>query len=118
MTSGDIAAVMTREKQLLDPRARAQPDVVADLLHRDFREHGASGGVWDHASTVRMLAADPGVTGEAHDFAAEQLAEDVVLLTYRLDGPRPSLRSSVWCRQPDGAWRLRFHQGTPTGSGR
>jgi ribonuclease HI len=117
VTSPDIAAVITREKQLLDPRVRAQPEMVADILHADFREHGASGRAWDHVSTVEMLEDDPGLVCEANDFAAEQLADDVILLTYRIDGPRPSLRGSVWCRQPDGAWRLRFHQGTLSSSG-
>jgi ribonuclease HI len=51
------------------------------------------------------------VDGEAVDFTAPSLDEDVVLLTYRITGSRPTLRSSVWLRTPDG-WQMRFNQGT------
>lgn len=39
----------------------------------------------------------------------------LVLLTYRTEAP--SLRSSVWLRREDGAWRMLHHQGTSTGRG-
>ena len=41
-----------------------------------------------------------------------RLAEDVVLLTYRVTGEPGSLRSSLWVRDSEAGWRLRFHQGT------
>jgi hypothetical protein len=41
------------------------------------------------------------------------LCTEAVLLTYRIDDQeRPSLRSSVWLRNAEGEWLLRFHQGT------
>jgi hypothetical protein len=48
---------------------------------------------------------------ELDDFAATEVAEDVVLVTFRLGGERPSERSSIWIRR-DGRWQVRFHQGT------
>ncbi len=39
--------------------------------------------------------------------------DGVALVTYRTVEPtRVALRVSVWMRGADGAWRLRYHQGT------
>lgn len=78
-------------------------------------EHGASGRIWTRAEVLDDLAADPTQPGRAVECHAAWLAPDVVLLTYELEGPRPSHRASVWMRTPSG-WQLRFHQGTLTGS--
>ena len=107
----DLEQVVARELRLLDPVVRADVEAVAALLHPDFVEYGASGRVWDRDSIVAALAESPGVSGAADDLRATRLADDVVLLTYRFDGERTSLRSSVWVRDR-GEWRIRFHQGT------
>jgi ribonuclease HI len=111
----DRAEVMRRELLLLDPVVRADPGRVRGLLHPDFVEFGASGRIWEGEATVEALAADPGqVHRRAVDPVAVSLGVGAVLLTYRIDdSERPSLRSSVWLRNDDGEWRLRFHQGTP-----
>jgi hypothetical protein len=95
---------------------RADAAVVTSLLHEEFREFGASGTVWDRPAIVASLASDPGgPTAEAEDLMAVQLADDVVLVTYRARRPdRRSLRSSVWVRGA-GGWEVLFHQGTPAG---
>jgi len=114
-TPEDLEEVVRRERALLDPALRSEGARVEELLHPDFAEHGASGRTWDRASTVAALTEDPAVAGPAEDFHAQALAEDVVLLTYRVTGPRGSLRSSIWVRDPtatDPGWRVRFHQGT------
>lgn len=116
-TPEDLAEVVRREQALLDPALRAEGARVEELLHPDFVEHGASGRVWDRASMVAALAEDPAVAGPAGDFVATALADDVVLLTYRVGGPRGSLRSSVWVRDDGAGWRVRFHQGTRVASG-
>ncbi|SNR90749.1 hypothetical protein SAMN06272737_1384 [Blastococcus mobilis] len=82
------------------------------LLHQDFQEFGASGRVWDREAIVDALAADPAAPGPAEAFAPVRLAEDVVLLTYRVSGEAGSLRSSLWVRDTAAGWQLRFHQGT------
>lgn len=58
----------------------------------------------------------------AQDFAVDELAPDLALLTYRsahvaADGrlEAHAQRSSIWQLTPEG-WLMRFHQGTPTAS--
>ncbi|SQC56251.1 Uncharacterized protein conserved in bacteria [Listeria newyorkensis] len=48
------------------------------------------------------------------DFEIQELAEDVVLATYRIFNvtqKQESLRSSIW-KFKDARWQLVFHQGT------
>lgn len=68
--------------------------------------------MWDRASVVEALPADPVVIGKGGDFVPVRLAEDVVLLKYRIHGSRETTRSSVWVRDEAAGWRLGFHQGT------
>lgn len=114
MSDDDLAEVTRLEQLLLDPALRADPAQVEALLHPDFLEHGASGRVWTRDAMVAALSDDPAVAGAGADFVAVKLAPDVVLLTYRVLGPAGSLRSSVWVREADAGWRVRFHQGTRT----
>ena len=86
------------------------------LLHPDFVEFGASGRIWDAATLAEAVGAIsvPLGQGAVADLIPVSLSVDTVLLTYRVVGHvRPSLRSSVWLRSAEGAWLLRFHQGTP-----
>ena len=110
----DLDEVVARERELLDPAVRADSDRVGELLHAEFLEYGASGRSWDRQATIASLATDPGVSGSGTDFRPVRLAEDVVLLTYRVQGTISSLRSSVWVRDAELGWQLRFHQGTRT----
>ena len=109
----DLTEVVRREQLLLHPGHRAIPAVVSELLHPQVVEFGASGRVWDRAQLLAALADDPSVSAAASQFVPIRLADDVVLLTYRVGGARGSLRSSIWTRVPDRGWVLRFHQGTP-----
>ena len=111
---GGVSAAVALEQLLLRPEIRADRAHVERLLHPDFQEFGASGRAWDRESMVEALVAGPGISGTADEFAAVRLADDVVLLTYRMRGDAGSLRSSVWIRDGTAGWRLRFHQGTPT----
>jgi hypothetical protein len=118
----DAAEVLRRERALLDPQVRADPDAVLDLLHPDFAEIGASGRLWDGPSVAASMAQSrlPGGEQDAGARAAEiddvvlaRLAPEVLLLTYRLlDRSRPTRRSSTWLRDPRRGWVMRFHQGT------
>lgn len=112
VTSEDLAEVVSRERQLLDPLVRAVGESLAELLHPDFVEYGASGRIWNCAEIMTALQAEPGVSGEAVDFVPVALSENVVLLTYRIVGTPGSLRSSVWVKDSQPSWRIRFHQGT------
>jgi ribonuclease HI len=108
--SGDADDVVRLERLLLDPAVRADAGAVDRLLHPDFVEFGASGRVWDRTSMIAALAADSAVSGAAADFRTSRVADDVVLLTYR--SSERTLRSSLWVRDGEAGWRLRFHQGT------
>jgi ribonuclease HI len=114
----DLAEVIRRELQLLEPGCRMSSAAVLALLHPDFLEFGASGRRWDAASTAEMLALETTtVAPRTSDLVPVRLAGVVVLLTYTLHQPnRVSLRSSVWLRHPEQGWVLRFHQGTIAGS--
>lgn len=92
------------------------------LLHPSFHEFGRSGGTITRADLFEdFLGATTERRVEARDFAVALLAPGVALLTYRschvdVDGAatRHTNRASIWQREGDAGWRLRFHQGTPT----
>ena len=116
--TGDEIGELLRRLELALAR-RTDPGVpggLAGLIADDFVEFGASGRRWDAAS-IRELLASSGVQAQLRleDLETTRLAPDVVLVTYRIGPPSPSLRSSVWLRR-DGRWQLRFHQGTPRGT--
>jgi ribonuclease HI len=109
----DLQLVRDLELRLLDPAVRGERAAVERLLDPDFTELGASGRSWDKQAVIELLAEEPGERAEVQDLAAERLALDVVLVTYRARTPaRSSYRASVWVRHGD-SWRVRFHQGTP-----
>lgn len=110
MTAADD--VIALERQFLESASRADRTFVDHALHLDFAEFGRSGRVWTRKDTITTLAADPSLDEvvPAEDVNAVQLADNVVLVTYRATG---ALRSSIWVRQ-EGRWQLRFHQGTRT----
>jgi ribonuclease HI len=109
----DEADLLRLERALAERYGAAVEGGLAHLLTDDFIEFGASGRIWDRAATVELLEGEPGTAVELLEPAFRWLSPDVVLLTYRLAGARPSLRSSVWIRT-DGRWRVAFHQGTRT----
>lgn len=105
------AAVIDLERRLLDPDVRGNRAALAELLHDDFREFGASGRVYDRDEIIdALLAEDGAATPRAFDFQATRLGPDAVPLTYRTESP--SLRTSVWMRGGDGTWRVLHHHGT------
>lgn len=106
------------EEQLFQPDIRRSADELKRLLDDTFVEIGASGTIWDRAAIIASLAEESPVRISLVDFRAFALGDNVVLVTYRAliesppgAPPSHSLRCSIWiCR--DGAWRMRFHQGT------
>lgn len=108
----DLDDVVARELRLLEPAVRNDPDQVRALLHEGFREHGASGTVWDRTTITRATAGST-VPVRASDVVAHPLGPDAVPVTYRSEvSGQAALRSSVWVRE-GGAWLMLFHQGTP-----
>ncbi|MDR3741098.1 MAG: DUF4440 domain-containing protein [Terracidiphilus sp.] len=113
------AELLHCELQLLSPQVRRDRIRVGRMLAQDFVEFGASGRTWSREEALEELAREEQFeTPVVEDFRCRQLAEDVVLVTYRTvrgdagaNGRQINLRSSVWCKQAKG-WVMRFHQGT------
>lgn len=109
------------ELSLHDPTVRCNVEQLGALLHPSCREFGRSGVVYSRDEILgRISSAEQQPVIWAQDFAAEVLAADLAMLTYRSaqvgDGGelhRHTNRASLWQRT-DSGWRLRFHQGTPT----
>lgn len=100
------------EESLVQPHLRVAAD-PADLVAEDFLEIGASGRTYDRAAALEALSAAVGGTHVIlSGFAASEVVDGVILLTYRAErNAIVSLRSSVWRREGE-AWRIVFHQGT------
>ncbi|MFJ7187946.1 nuclear transport factor 2 family protein [Streptomyces bacillaris] len=111
-----VAAAIEGELRLLDPVVRASAELLAALLHPEFREIGTSGRLWSRETIIAVLTADdaprPGPL-TASRMQGEELCSDVVHLTFDTEskGLR-SHRSSLW-RLTAAGWRLYFHQATP-----
>jgi len=114
-TADDLAVVEDCERALLTGAVRGDPLTAGLLLHRDFREVGQSGRVWDRGSVLEMMEQESHsgpVDIRAEDVVATGLAPDVVLLTFDSVTARGRThRSSVWVRET-GRWQLLHHQGT------
>jgi hypothetical protein len=112
-----VAAAIAGELRLLDPAVRSSADRIAQLLHPEFTEIGASGRLYTRPEIIAHLVEEPRESQEpieVTDMAARLLAPGVVHLTYATrKGDRRARRSSLWCSTDDG-WRLYFHQGTLT----
>jgi hypothetical protein len=109
----DVAVAVRLELELLDPAIRADAHAVRARLHPEFREVGASGRLWDIATTTAALAAEEHEPIDASNMESFRLAPGVILLTYTTQrGGLVSRRSSIWTRAV-GQWQLRYHQGTP-----
>ena len=119
--AGLLAHLRALEVELHRPAARDDAARLDALLHPDFVEFGRSGRSYSKADIIDRLVASPAHATVVSDrFSLRLLAQDVGLLTYRSahvadDGGLElhALRSSIW-RREGGAWRMSFHQGTPT----
>jgi hypothetical protein len=107
------------EHQLLDLGVRSSPERVGDLLSADFREFGKSGHIWSREEIIAAMATERHpLRYRLEDLTVKRLGEDAALACYALHvagsggTETKALRSSVWQREPDGKWRLLFHQGT------
>ena len=114
-TPGSVfLALQHLEESLYLPQTRFDSEYMEGLLSPDFVEFGSSGRVWDRASMIAALVADPGVdpSMSVTDMTSVAVDANAALVTYVAStGERTTLRSSLWLRTPTG-WRLRFHQGT------
>jgi glyoxylase I family protein len=116
MTRADYEAeLLGLETELLQSDVRRDGSAIERLLARDFVEFGASGRVYSRDAIAAALSSETPERRTLSDFAVRWLGDDVALVTYVSTRPgQRSLRSSIW-RRLDGAWRMVFHQGTPSG---
>jgi len=111
-----VAAAVEGELRLLDPAVRASADVLARLLHPEYREIDSAGRVWDRDAMIASLtgqdAPRPGPL-TASRMRGIQFDGELVHLTYDTErrGNRAH-RSSLWQLTATG-WALYFHQATP-----
>jgi hypothetical protein len=109
----DTARFFELETSLHKRQVRNSSESTSALLSDAFIEFGSSGRVWNRASIIESMRreqADQQITVE--DFAARELAPDVVLVTYISKNDTGStLRSSIW-KRCEGKWQMIFHQGT------
>jgi hypothetical protein len=119
LTDSDAGYFFELETSLHRKQIRNSADATSELLADAFIEFGSSGRVFNKSSIIvesmRTETLDQQITVE--DFAAQELAPDVVLVTYiskKVAGDQlavSTLRSSIWKRF-DGKWQMIFHQGT------
>ncbi|WP_069812575.1 nuclear transport factor 2 family protein [Streptomyces sp. TP-A0874] len=104
--------------RLLDPKVRASPVRVLELLDPEFVEIGASGRRWDVRSILEVTgdgSVSPKSPVTVSELAGTVLAPGLVHLTYFTDHRgRRAWRSSLW-RRAEAGWRMYFHQATPVG---
>lgn len=119
----DNTVVRKAELALLTPAVRRDAATVRSMLHQDVVEIGRSGRRFNREGLIAALgqSAAQAAGGEgsfsADDWQFEQMAPDLVLVTYRIDdGGRVSRHASVW-ELGDGVPVLRFHQGTVVPNG-
>ena len=109
------------ETSLHKNEIRKSPEAAAALLADGFIEFGSSGRIWNKASIVESMRREEPQEREiiVEDFVAEELAPDVVLVTYTSrtsTATQSTLRSSIW-KSIATKWQLVFHQGTPSFQG-
>lgn len=108
------------EVELHQPEVRSDAKRVNTLLHKSFVECGRSGRIYSRNDIlVELSGEDAGYSVWSQDFAAEEISDGVILLTYLSahinsdeELSRFTFRSSLWQQTPHG-WQMRFHQGTP-----
>jgi len=98
------------EERLMMPSVRASAEALDRLISDQFVEFGSSGQVYGKAEVIAFLLAAPRVTSSITAFRVLAVSADVALATYCTER---SVRSSLW-RREENAWRIVFHQGTPT----
>lgn len=115
-----LSEIRRLEESLWQAKSRFDNALMDETFAADFFEFGRSGRTYSRTEmmfeegTFNEIAA----TLPLPEFRARYLTDDVIQTTYIsevvYDGETLcGNRSSIWSRI-DGAWQLRFHQGTPT----
>ena len=106
------AHLIALELRLQDWSVRKDPAAIGELLSEGFREFGASGIVWDRASLLETLSAEPPSRSPAKTSSANASPAN-----WRCSPMSPPTQPARLSAAPSGAlkehrWRVLFHQGT------
>ena len=86
------------ELRLQDSSTRKDPAAIGELLSEDFREFGASGIVWDRATLLETLSAEPPTRSPAKTSSANASPA-----TWRCSPTSPPTRPAKPSAAPSGA---------------
>lgn len=107
------------EKKLHSSTNRHNADFLAKILHEDFFEFCRSGVSTNKLDTLASLSEEEPKQIYAENYACSPLSDDSILITYCSFERNKELkikhtnRSSIWLKNSENQWQLRFHQGTP-----
>jgi hypothetical protein len=101
-----VALIRRLEEALLVPEVRKSAAQIAALLADDFVEIGSSGRIYDKDQIIGQLQQESGEESlrTVSDFAARELADGLILVTYRIIESR-TVRSSIW-KRTNSEWRM------------
>ena len=100
------------EERLLHPDREADRTVLIPMFAEEYKEFCTSGRIFNRQQTIDVLLTSAPRPATILHFYTVQLAENVVLATYRATtSVASSHRSSLWIFR-DQRWQLFFHQGT------
>lgn len=91
------------ERELHKPTVRGSSERTSELLHKKFREFGRGGREFSLENILKYLS-------------EEKITWETWLGSYSLQyetADTASRRSSLWVKEGT-AWKMLFHQGTPT----
>ncbi len=111
----DERQLLELERAMWRAETRFDPQFQEQRFAPDFIEFGRSGRIYSRSETI--LADAHRIEAELTGLRLRELGPGVVQITYDSvlnsgNGREFAHRSSIWSRT-DGAWRMRFHQGTP-----
>lgn len=102
----------TLEERLLHPDREADRAALIPLFAEEYKEFCTSGRIFNRQQTIDVLLTSAPRPATILHFYITQLAENVVLATYRATtSVASSHRSSLWIFREE-RWQLFFHQGT------
>ncbi|MDK7699185.1 ribonuclease H family protein [Cutibacterium avidum] len=107
-----IGIFTDKERRLLETDAVAHRRALEELAAPDFVEHDANGRLWTRGRALADMPA-PEVSASIEVLGMVRTGPQDVLLRWRARaGSRVSLRVSLWHRDAERGWQLRFRQIT------
>lgn len=108
-----IGILTDKERRFLETDAIAHRSALEELAAPDFIEHDGNGRLWTRGRALADMPV-PEVRASIEILGMVRIGPQDVLLRWRARaGSRVSVRVSLWHRDPDRGWQLRFHQITP-----